>query len=69
MHLDKYEIQKICTNFNVLSGRSNAPNNLSQAEISSLSNVRDMEFGIWYNHVQPTSAKANVAEAYTHEYT
>jgi len=51
MHLDNYEIQKIGTNFNVLWGSSNDPYSLSKEEINSLSNIREMEFEIWYNHV------------------
>jgi len=49
MHLDNYEIKKSAQISIVYVGRSNAPHDLSQAEKSSLSNVRDMEFEIWYN--------------------
>jgi len=38
-------------------GRFNAPHNLSWAETVSLSNIRDMEFQIWYNKTHAPSVE------------
>ena len=62
MHLDNYEIQKNWYTFLIFYWAVDCPIYVSKAEISSLSNIRDMEFEIWYSllHLERLTSFSNL---------